>query len=222
MAKDIFKRLSAGRPPPTEEAIKQPPAEGDRPKNLPEGRSGERTGADNPRPRTRCSARIHQKTTLLRHGSNENYCVQRDRKAPRPLVLGAPTTRRVPGTAGNTQSLRTFKTPPRQFIGQHARRLDQRISKTPRDSQPTTARPTAYWSSRPTGRQPVRADSRGALLPLEQPDRPRAARGKRERTTSSGPFVRKFVSSFGREGLYIARYALRGKFKENSIYISNT
>jgi hypothetical protein len=32
MAKDIFKRLSAGRPPPTEETIKQPPHRRENPK----------------------------------------------------------------------------------------------------------------------------------------------------------------------------------------------
>lgn len=32
MAKDIFKRLSAGRPPPTEGAIKQPPRRRENPK----------------------------------------------------------------------------------------------------------------------------------------------------------------------------------------------
>ena len=113
---DIFERLAQGRPPPIEEAIKQPRRRED-PKILPEGYSGERTRAGNPRRRTRCGARVHQKTTQLRQAANEGCFFQRGRKDQRPLVLGSPTTRLASRHSGQHLVHWALRSPPSRFIG---------------------------------------------------------------------------------------------------------
>ena len=72
--------------------------------------------------------------------------------------------------------------------------------------------PTAYRSDSPIGQTT-------AAAPSQAESREGQTRAHNQRLVHL--FV-KFVSSLGREGLYIARYALRGKFKENYLYISNT
>ena len=89
MSKDIFERLSAGRPPATEETIKQSSrrredpkiflkdilANGPAPANLVIERGAERG--------------FQQKTNHLRPRADESRCPQRARKG-RLLVLGSP------------------------------------------------------------------------------------------------------------------------------------
>ena len=118
----LFERLAKGRPPPTEEAIKQP-RRGTDPKSLPNGRSGERTCADNPRPRTRCSARVQQKATLLRQTANEHCLLSKRWESATAAGSGVShNTQGIPAQQATPDAL-SSQSSPQSVIGPTVNRL---------------------------------------------------------------------------------------------------
>ena len=117
MARDIFKRLSAGRPP-AEEVTKQPPRRREDPKIFLKD-----ILANGPAPATlvveRGAEHGFTKRQITYAREQMKIIAFKETGKWRPLVLGAaPRQSRLFRRSRQHPILRTFKPPPRKFIGQ--------------------------------------------------------------------------------------------------------